>query len=121
VGQTEIVFWVMAETMPQSCKRTNKNPDARDATEVLGSKKPDNVSAACWNRPYEYLVIRVDDGRLKAFDDHQRGEWSRLGSTLATTPSGDGHNSCDEHHLMQSTLSLQPKILTTTARETPVD
>jgi len=53
--------------------RKKENPAARDSGDVLGTEKPDTISAACWNRPYKYLVIRVDDGRLKAFDDHQRG------------------------------------------------
>jgi hypothetical protein len=59
--------------MPDSTGNPKTNPAARNSDDVFGSNKPDNVSAACWNRPYEYLVIRVDDDRLKAFDDHPLG------------------------------------------------
>lgn len=58
--------------MSNSTREIKENPAARDSDKVLGSSKPDNVSA-CWDRPYEYILVRVDDDRLKAFDDHPLG------------------------------------------------
>jgi hypothetical protein len=51
----------------------NHNPAARPKEQVLGTKKPDTVSACSWKRPYTYYVIRIDDGRLSRLDDHEEG------------------------------------------------
>jgi hypothetical protein len=53
--------------------RPKHNPDARDTEDVLGTDLPDTVSAATWNRPYNYFVVRTDEGRLSRLDDHERG------------------------------------------------
>lgn len=47
------------------------NPAARDPADVLGTTLPDTVSAVTWRRPYTYHLVRVDDGRLRGFDDHE--------------------------------------------------
>ena len=69
----EPVFEQTADLMSNQTSRSKTNPQARDADQVLGTAKPNTVSAATWNRPYRYLVVRVDENRLKMFDDHPRG------------------------------------------------
>ncbi len=55
--------------------RPTHNPDARDRDQIFGSTytRPDSISAACWNRPYRYFVVRTDDERLSRLDDHPEG------------------------------------------------
>jgi hypothetical protein len=70
--------------------RPKHNPDARDSEDVLGTDLPDTVSAATWNRPYNYFVVRTDEGRLSRLDDHERGRiivhgFSRRDTTLSAT------------------------------------
>jgi hypothetical protein len=49
------------------------NPAARDADDVLGTSLPDTVSAATWNRPYTYFVVRTDEDRPSHLDNHEDG------------------------------------------------
>jgi len=67
------IFCRNANMMSDTAKRPKENTTARDPDGVLGTDKPDTVSAACWLRPYRYKVVRTDEGRLKAFDDHSLG------------------------------------------------
>lgn len=60
-------------------ERPRKNPNARDAGDVLGTALPDTVSTASWTRPYEYLVVRVDDDRRSSLDDHPEGRTMSAG------------------------------------------
>jgi len=54
-------------------QRPKHNPRAREPEVVLGTALPDSVSAVTWVRPFEYVVVRTDDGRHTALDDYERG------------------------------------------------
>jgi len=60
-------------------KPPQTNPNARDTDDVLGTDLPDTVSSASWVRPFEYLVVRVDDDRRTSLDDHPEGRTMSAG------------------------------------------
>jgi len=95
------VFWRAAGVMSQPKEGQKTNPAARDAAEVLGTEKPDTVSAAAWVRPYRYLVVRVDDNRIEAFDDNELGRI--LSSGLHTRHNAIGRKAVLSRRTPEST------------------
>jgi len=61
--------------------RPTENPAARPRSQIFGDSytRPDSVSAATWNRPYQYIVVRTDDDRLSHLDDHPAGRTMSAG------------------------------------------
>lgn len=82
--------------MPSTTARPTHNPDAHDAADVLGTSLPDTVSAATWNRPYRYFVVRTDDDRLSRLDNHPEGRIVVSGFT--TRHNAVGHKALCERH-----------------------
>jgi hypothetical protein len=82
--------------MPNSTTRPRHNPDARAASDVLGTSLPDTVSAATWNRPFNYFVVRTDEDRLSQLDDHEEGRV--VVSRFTTRHNAVGYKALYERH-----------------------
>lgn len=83
------------------------NSAARRREDVLGAKRPQSISAACWNRPFNFFVVRTDDGRLSHRDDHEDGRIIVRG--FCTRRNAAGHKAlCERRGNGEYTVAREP-------------
>jgi hypothetical protein len=82
------------------------NSEARRREDVLGGKRPQSISAASWNRPFTFYVVRTDDGRWSHLDDHEEGRIVVRG--FRTRRNAAGHKGICERYGGEYVVAYEP-------------